>query len=60
MVLSTREMFMRLADSDDVIKARITPESFNQGLLAMGVRERGKVGRRGREGKRKEEWRERE
>ena len=37
-VLGMQEIFMGLADGDDILQASISPESFNRGLVKMGVR----------------------
>ena len=69
MIVEMEDIFLKLADSEDILEARVTLESFQRGLGGMGVslgeekRERGrkgwkkerKEGRRegGREGGRK-------
>lgn len=59
MIVEVEDIFLRLANSGDILEARVTLESFQRGLAGMGVRlgEGRREGRRdegggGREGKR--------
>ena len=55
MIVEIEDIFLRLADSGDILKARVTLESFQRGLAGMGVslgEGRREEGARGREGKR--------
>ena len=35
--MGTHKIFLGLASSNDIIEARITPESFHRGLREMGI-----------------------
>ena len=37
MIVEIEDIFLRLADSGDILKARVTLESFQRGLAGMGV-----------------------
>ena len=55
MIVEVEDIFLRLANSGDILEARVTLESFQRGLAGMGVRLG--EGRREEDG-RMEGWRE--
>ena len=38
MIVEVEDIFLRLANSGDILEARVTLESFQRGLAGMGVR----------------------
>ena len=62
MIVEMEDIFLKLADSEDILEARITLESFQRGLAGMGVslgEEKREGGRKGWKKERKEGRRER-